>query len=141
MCESCDVEGVQCASGLDGAGLRAAGEPYVAVELGTYQPDYFQVEAVLKLDPAAPADAVRAAAEAALRVCFAIDHRDFDQPVLHAEVTAMLQASPGVLACAVTALRTLSREARDGALLPDTTAGVDRILLLDPRPIAFGDLP
>lgn len=123
------------------ARLRAAGDPYVAVELGTYQPDYFQVEAALKLDPAAPADAVRAAAEAALRVCFAIEHRDFDQPVLHAEVTAMLQVTPGVLACAVTALRTLSREARDGALLPDTTAGVDRILLLDPRPIAFGDLP
>lgn len=128
------------------AALRAAGDPRTLVELSAYAPDYFQVEATLKIDGHADATAVRAAAEAALRSRFALEWRDFGQPVLFSEVTATLQDVPGVLACDVTALRTLSRVVAEGALLPDDAgaAGTDhlaRILLLDPRPIVFGDLP
>ncbi|MCR0982761.1 baseplate J/gp47 family protein [Roseomonas populi] len=132
------------------AALRGASDPRVAVALGGAIPVFFQVAASLRTDPALIRGAVEAAVGAALAEAFALPRRDFGQPVRHSEVVAVIQDVPGVLACDLEALYRLDGAMAPGvhpvleAHVPAPGGGTSRpaeILLLDPRPIAFGVLP
>jgi hypothetical protein len=83
------------------AALRAAAEPFVPVRVVPYRPATFQV--ALSIDVARDHDAAKvgAAAVAALRSAFAFERRDFGQAVAQSEVTAVVQATEGVVAVLV----------------------------------------
>lgn len=78
--------------------LAQAGDPAIPVALLSYSPGLARLAARLKIDPDYEAPAVLAAADAALRQALAFPARDFGQPVAASQITALLQAVPGVLA-------------------------------------------
>jgi hypothetical protein len=129
------------------AAMRAAGNPNVAVTLADYAPVFFRLGVALATDPALSNAAVIAAVEAALRSTFALANRAFGQDVLASEVIAVIQGVPGVQACGLTLFCRPPQQ--DGvadtlaAAVPVPGAAAQapaEILLLDPRPIAFGNL-
>ncbi|HEX8560652.1 MAG TPA: putative baseplate assembly protein, partial [Pyrinomonadaceae bacterium] len=78
--------------------LRAAGAPGVPVRVGSYRAAHFRLAAVVRVDPAYPAEKARAAVEAALRARFSFEARAFGQPVALSEVVAVMQNVEGVVA-------------------------------------------
>jgi hypothetical protein len=96
----------------------------------------FAINARLRSDPARDAAAVRAAAQSALEAGFGFAARDFAAPVTGAQVLAVLQAVPGVVAADLRALGPV--EARSGgsaghsALLRAEPARSDRAGVLQP---------
>jgi predicted phage baseplate assembly protein len=96
----------------------------------------FAINARLRSDPARDAAAVRAAAQSALEAGFGFAARDFAAPVTGAQVLAVLQAVPGVVAADLRALDPV--EARSGgsaghsALLRAEPARSDLVGVLQP---------
>ncbi|WP_395690019.1 putative baseplate assembly protein, partial [Aestuariivirga sp.] len=85
----------------------------------------FAINARLRSDPARDAAAVRAAAQSALEAGFGFAARDFAAPVTGAQVLAVLQAVPGVVAADLCALDPV--EARSGG-----SAGHSALLRAEP---------
>lgn len=75
--------------------VRASELPVV---LNSFRRRYFDLQAKLLVDPRYAFENVRAAADAALRQAFSFEARAFAQPVTAAEVVAVLQGVPGVVA-------------------------------------------
>jgi hypothetical protein len=152
------VAGPQGAAVADGdpvhdnlvAAIRALGDPNVPFRVASYQPRTFRVAVNLKIDPAHPADAVRAAVENALRGAFSFSARNLGQPVALSEVVATIQAVDGVVALGLTAFYRSGTAAGPAvpqiltAAVPSGGAGDDappaELLTLDPAPIQFGTL-
>jgi predicted phage baseplate assembly protein len=80
------------------AAMRQNGDPYVPLQVQSYQPAFFSLSANLKIHPDYVLEQVLAAAKLALGARFGFDARAFGQPVALGEVMAALQATPGVLA-------------------------------------------
>jgi hypothetical protein len=78
--------------------MRRNSDPYVPLQVQSYQPAFFGVAASLNIHPDYIPELVLAAAEQALRLRFGFDARAFGQPVTLSEVMAALQATPGVMA-------------------------------------------
>jgi hypothetical protein len=79
------------------AALGAAGDPFVAIDVRSYRPAYFQVALRLKVGDRL-ASKVLADVEAALRQAFGFAARGFGQTVTMSEVIAVAQAVPDVVA-------------------------------------------
>jgi predicted phage baseplate assembly protein len=78
--------------------LRRFGDPLLPLSVRTFVSRHVHIEALVKPDPDAVADAVLAAVAAALRAAFAFEARDFGQTVALDEVYAVIQGVPGVIA-------------------------------------------
>ncbi len=78
------------------AAMNAARDEQQPMEVASYEPLLFRVEARLQLDPAYLAEHVLPAATAALLDAFTFERRAFGQPVHKSEVLARLQAVAGV---------------------------------------------
>lgn len=127
--------------------LRAAGDGRVPIRIAAHRPALFRIEGRLRRDRRLDRAAVDAAVEAALRIRFGFDARRFGQEVAASEVLGAIQAVPGVLAFDLDLLvRSDGTAAVDGLLtaaMPEAGVGAAlpaELLLLDPRPLAFGDL-
>jgi predicted phage baseplate assembly protein len=135
------------------AALKQFGDPHVSFVVKPYQPEFFQLEARLGVDPAFLADQVVAAVEAALRAAFSFDARDFAQAVNKSEVIALIQAVPGVVfvdldflfrtipAAPESAVKTLADRLTPALPKPgvrSTEAQPAGILTLDYRPVPLG---
>lgn len=77
--------------------IRLAVEPAIRVEILTYSPKQFEVQADIQIDPAYLAADVIAAAQKALIAAFNFGQRDFGEPVSLAEVQSVIQRVSGVL--------------------------------------------
>ena len=77
--------------------IAACSEPGVNVFVLAYAPIYFQVDAVVQIDPTYQVALVKPAIEAALRQTFSFQARTFGQPVFQSEVVAAIQDVPGVV--------------------------------------------
>jgi hypothetical protein len=104
------------------ATLSAGGDPFQQVRVVDYTPVLLDVAAVVTSEPGRPAEAVRAAAVAAVRDAFSFDRRDFDLPLTVAEVGAVLQAVDGVQGVASLGL-TRSAGSPPSASTPPPAAG------------------
>jgi hypothetical protein len=104
--------------------LRRYGDPLLPLSVRTYASRHVHIEALVKPDPDAVADAVLAAVAAALRAAFAFDARDFGQTVALDEVYAVIQGVPGVIAADV-------KQLHDAGLAPGVL----------PEPRVFARLP
>lgn len=125
------------------AAMRAAGDPFVPLELKSYEPRSFLIDAQVKIHPDYLADVVLAAVEAALQQRFSFEARAFGQPVSGSEVVAVIQSLPGVIAVDLNALYLVGD---DAALNATLTAALPRwtstgetlaaeLLTLDDRPL------
>jgi predicted phage baseplate assembly protein len=74
------------------------------MRVDSLRPQPFRVGAALLTDPARLRSDVEDAVRAALRAAYAVDRRQFGQPVPAAEVVTVLQSVPGVVAAVLTAL-------------------------------------
>jgi predicted phage baseplate assembly protein len=128
-----------------------AGDPAVSVRVKSYTPAFFRLAGNLGVDPAYQTGAVLAAVDAALRVAFSFDAREFGQPVAKSEVIAAIQAVNGVLAVDLNDLHRVDATAeqlavttlfdRLAARVPSAGTNVTvaaELLLLDPRPVELG---
>jgi len=131
------------------AGLQAAGDPLVKVQLVAAQLSSFQLGLKVKCDPAHDSALVLANVEAALRAAFAFDVRTLSQPVQQSEVIAAVHRVAGVVAADLDLLyggtappaqtvvslqgRLLASRARVG---PDGTALPAELLTLDAGPLS-----
>jgi hypothetical protein len=132
--------------------LRRFGDPRLPIIVQSYVPVTFGLTVALKIAGDVDAAATRTAVEAALRAAYAFDARALGQAVALAEVYALIQAVPGVVAANVTDLfRTAAGSSPDGpplalpAALATVTAGgvvtAAELLTLDAEPLAFGEMP
>ena len=78
--------------------LKAGGDPYVNVDLLTYQTSPFHLGLKVKRDPEYELKPLLASVEAALRAHFAFGARWLGQPVLQSDVIAVAHSVPGVVA-------------------------------------------
>ncbi|MDR3692456.1 MAG: hypothetical protein P4L46_23950 [Fimbriimonas sp.] len=78
------------------SGIKLAIEPSIRVEILTYSPVQFDVDADIQIDPAYVAKDVIAAVEAALIGDYSFKQRGFGQSVSLAEVTSTIQRIAGV---------------------------------------------
>ncbi|PAP76014.1 putative baseplate assembly protein [Rubrivirga marina] len=90
------VEGSDLFTSLIGS-LDAARHVHAEIVVSPFAPRPFGLEAVVAVDPAALADDVLAAVEAALVAAFSFEARAFGQSVSTAEVLAAMQAVEGVV--------------------------------------------
>lgn len=79
--------------------IELARDPVQQVLVADYQARFFDVEAAVLVDqPRYVAEDVFSMVTSALRNAFSFDARSFAQPVMAAEVTAVIQSVPGVIA-------------------------------------------
>jgi hypothetical protein len=127
------------------AGLRAAGDPNVALRVQSYRAATFALGVRLTIDPDHVIDRVRTEVETALRAAFSFAARSFAQVVVLSEVIAVIQSVPGVLAVDVDRLHRSDAPVGLVARLPAArpTAGqtpgpvlAAELLTLAPGPLA-----
>ena len=126
------------------AAMQAAGDPFVRLQVKSYQPAFFRFAGTVKVDPDFESMNVLAAITQALRTQFSFDVRAFGQPVMLSEVIAVIQAVPGVVALDVDKLYrsdagVATLEQRLLAELPVVLSTGDatpaELLTLDPAPL------
>lgn len=78
--------------------INGARDPLRTVEIGGYQPHYFDVEAKVQIDPAYRWADVKAAIESTLNDRFSFATRTFGQPVTSAEIINIIHEVAGVVA-------------------------------------------
>lgn len=96
-------------------GIAGASDGTRTVQLDSFQPLLFKVEAELYVDPARDVDEVQAAAQDALAVAFAFDARALGQRVTEAEVLAALQAVDGVIGARLAKLAYVTETGSEGS--------------------------
>lgn len=127
------------------AAYRRLGDPFVGVDLISYQPVHFRLALKVSVDPAHDTEAVLAAVETALRADFGFAARGFAEPVALSAIAGTAHRVAGVCAIDVDALyrtvepqtarvphdllRALPGRQDAGTLLPA------EILTLDPGPL------
>ncbi len=84
--------------------LQTYRDPLVQVQVDTYEPVSFQLEARLRISADHEAERVFAAVHDALRDAFSFEARGFGQPVTRSEVLALIQRVNGVVAVDLDAL-------------------------------------
>lgn len=84
--------------------IRALHDPTQAVQIDSCERRYFNVKANVWVEPHHQAAVVFAAIRAALLQTFSFEQRSFGQPVAAAEVIAVIQRVPGVIAVDLDAL-------------------------------------
>ncbi|WP_088888990.1 putative baseplate assembly protein [Leptolyngbya ohadii] len=84
--------------------IDAARDPVQRVQVDSYQPLRFNLEARLLIDPRYDAKTVIAQVEAALQQAFAFEQRGFGQSVTSAEAIAIVQSIAGIIAVDLDAL-------------------------------------
>jgi hypothetical protein len=88
-----------------GAAIDAARDPLPQVYISTYQPILFNITATIVIDETDYVEAaVHAQVVSAITNWFSFDQRSFAQPVTAAEIVAVMQAIPGVVAVDLTQL-------------------------------------
>jgi hypothetical protein len=126
------------------AAMQAAGDPFVRLQVKSYQPMFFRLSGTVKVDQDFESEHVLAAISQALRTQFSFEARTFGQPVMLSEVIAVIQAVPGVVALDVDKLYrsdagVATLEQRLLAELPVVLSTGDAIpaelLTLDPAPL------
>ncbi len=123
--------------------MRAAGDPFVALQVKSYRPAFFRFAGKVKIDPAYEPDLVLAQVELALRNRFAFARREFAQPVMLSEVIAAMQAVAGVIAVDIDKLYRSDKAATleqrllaDGPVTPaNGTLQAAELLTLDAAPL------
>ena len=129
--------------------LRRYGDPLLPLQVRSYSPVKFRIEARLKIAHDALADLVLPVVESRLREHFSFAARDFAQPVTLDEVMALMQGVTGVEAVDVDALYRLGMQPGvhprvfahfpqvndDGSLTPA------ELLTLHPGPLALSVMP
>jgi len=98
--------------------LQSAGDPNVPLQIVSFCPIRFRLNAKIKVDPDARPEDVLAAVAAALQARFGFEARDFGQPVALSDVMAAIQATAGVVAVDVDRLHREDMEAGWNADLP-----------------------
>lgn len=93
------------------AAIDRARDPLRKVELASFQPLYFFVEARLLIEPAFDRGEVEAAVRAALNETFGFSKRQFAHPVTAAEVVAAIHGVAGVVAVDLDALYGMAPDA------------------------------
>jgi predicted phage baseplate assembly protein len=78
--------------------LRAAGDPFVALDVQSYRPAFFRFAGKVKIDPDYETDLVLRQVEQSLRDSFSFARREFVQPVLLSEVISVIHAVKGIIA-------------------------------------------
>lgn len=78
--------------------INGARDPLRSVEIGSFQPRYFDVDAKVLIDPAYEWKDVKSEIESALVDGFSFKERDFGQPVTSAEVVGIIHNIKGVVA-------------------------------------------
>lgn len=129
--------------------IHAAGDPFVPVQVKSYQEALFQLAGGLKIDPDYEAEKVLDAANDALRDTFSFANRQFGQPVPLSEVIALVQAVAGVVAVDIDSFyrtgKTVKWNSRLEAELPNggdpASLGAAELLTLDPAPIDLEVMP
>jgi len=119
-------------------------EPFVALQLSSYDPIFFQIQGRVMVDAVHEVSKVGAAVEGALRSTFSFAQRDFGQPVHRSEVIATIQAVDGVAFVDLTAFY---RSSDTSSLQDDIVAAVPRpgkneffaaqLLMIDPGPLGL----
>jgi hypothetical protein len=84
--------------------LRDGGDPFVAVEVGSYRPVGIQLKVRINFDPALRAETVLAAVSEKLNTAFGFTARQFAEPVYLSEVFSVASAVTGVRHVAVDSL-------------------------------------
>jgi predicted phage baseplate assembly protein len=127
------------------SGMRRASDPTVPFTLQTYSLILFRLAARVKVDPDNPPDQVLRAVEQAVVAHFSFDARSFGQGVTLEEITAVMQAVPGVVTLHIDTFYQYLKEAktnrdeRIGAALPyvqanGTVSSVAELLIAAPQP-------
>jgi hypothetical protein len=78
--------------------IQQAGDPYIPVQVQSYQRAFFRIGASIKIDPAYLPDKVVTDVQQSLQTQFGFDARDFGQGVALSEVIAVIQSVSGVVA-------------------------------------------
>jgi predicted phage baseplate assembly protein len=130
------------------AAIDAASAGRAGVMLVPYRPVTFRVAARVAVDPAYDEQSVFAAIETTLRSAFGFANRTFAAPVNAADVIAIVQGVPGVVALALDALyradgpvANANCTAAPASLTATGQALGAELLTLDPGPLVLGDLP
>ena len=84
--------------------LRENGDPYVPVQLVSYQASTFRIGLRIKRDPAYTKEKVLTDVEAELRARYSFVERGLAQTVQQSEVISVVQSVPGVIAVDITRL-------------------------------------
>ena len=126
------------------AALRRSGDPDVPIQVQSYRPALFRLDAGIGVDPDYRPDLVLPAVEQALRARFSFDAREFGQGVAASQVIAAMQAVAGVTSVDLNKFfRVGENEARNSKLTaasPQSGAAVAaaaELLTLDPGPVAL----
>lgn len=112
--------------------LDAVRDQAAEVRVLGYTPTRFRLGVAVLAEPDREAAAVRVAVADALHAAFAVQHREFGQPVTVAEVLTETQRVEGVLACRVTDLRPVPPPPAPGAA-PEPPRVVDVLTARDAR--------
>jgi len=129
--------------------IHAAGDPFVPVQVVSYEEALFRVAGKIKVDPDYESEKVLTAAQDAVREEFSFANRQFGQPVFLSEVIALLQSVAGVVAVDLDSLyrtgATVKLNNRLEADLPNggdpASLGAAELLTLDPAPIELEVMP
>jgi predicted phage baseplate assembly protein len=130
--------------------MNGARDPGPRVEVGSFVPLFFNVQAKLLVTRGYLAEKVRAAAIAAILFAFSFHRRGFGQAVTKGEVYSVIQGVEGVDAVDVDKLYLSSNAATLENRLPVRTAGWDQangvvrpaeLLLVNPREIQLTEMP
>ncbi len=78
--------------------INGARDPLRAVEIGSFQPRFFEMEAKVLVDPAYRWEDVKGSLEAMLKETFSFEQRAFGQPVTTAEIINVMHNVAGVTA-------------------------------------------
>ncbi|HEY9639191.1 MAG TPA: putative baseplate assembly protein, partial [Coleofasciculaceae cyanobacterium] len=126
------------------AAINQARDPLQQVQVQSYEPLLFNLEAQLLIDPRYETDQVLASVEAALLDTFAFEKRQFHQPVTASEAIAAIQKTEGIIAVDLDALYHLgfSRALEQSLLalparydLPTHQPQAAQLLLINPNGI------
>ncbi len=117
---------------------RDPGQPF---QLDSYQPLFFNVAVKVLVDPRYVTQDVLAAVHESLLAAFGFENRGFGQPVTSAEVVAVIQRVPGVIASDLDQLYLVTQDPGLATRLPatiaawnDSTRSIDlaQLLLVNP---------
>jgi hypothetical protein len=122
--------------------IRASGDPNVAIEVESYRPALFRIDAGISVHPDYLPDKVLAEIEQTLRDRFSFDARAFGQAVHLSEVMSVIHSVEGVVAVDVDALYRSGEPAVRNPRLPaavpapgDEEVLAAELLTLDPSPV------
>lgn len=122
--------------------IRGSGDPNVAIEIESYRPRFFRINAGVSLHPDYLPEKVLAEIEQELRDNFSFEARAFGQPVHLSEIMSVIHGVVGVVAVDVNELYRSDEPAlpnpRLEAAVPapgDEAVLAAELLTLDPRPV------